>query len=134
MRFNKLLLLIIIWFSLLISCHSFNHEQHITGDYYLIATDNEDHSEISLRLPQYSSYIGRIAPKVKHVFFSETYILAEQQDIKTSNLNYYIIDIEKDGIYQEVEDCVIGPLTKSECKSLTDSLNLSEKLKMLKIE
>ena len=122
-----------ICFCFLISCHSFNREQHITGDYYLIAADNDDQTEISLKLPEYSSYIGRIGPRVREVFFSEKYILVEQQDVKSSSVNYYIIDIDKDGKYKDPEDCVIGPMTKSECKYMTDSLNLTAKLKLLKI-
>ncbi len=96
MRIIKHLIFVFSFFMCL-SC-GLNIEKEIKHPYYLISTDINSDTNISIKLAD-GNYIGRIPNKVIEYTLEGNYILAKQQDYnyKTSGLdprvNYYVLKL-----------------------------------------
>lgn len=103
-----------------VNCNSLVREEKIIGKYYLVATDNKDQLTIGYKVN--GGFVGRVPPNVKYVKYNKKYIFVERYDIKKNAIFYYILDMSKDGEYNEPKDCIIGPESKFKCDSILNSI------------
>jgi len=111
---------------LLISGCGFVHDEHITGQYRLIAVDIDEQMSISYDLGD-GSAVGRISETVFSYGYGERFIVAKQHPNGNRGItNYFYLDMTKDSKYAEPSDPVTGPLTQKEFEDEKKRLKLPD--------
>lgn len=116
--------------------------EHITGNYYLTATDYaEEDLSVSDKLEE-GSFLGVVQPKVFEIGYDENYIIAKQHPAKfgvgvNENItNFFIIDLHKESnvVSSNDESNVIGPMTEKVFYLTRKKLKIPSKIRFHEVE
>lgn len=130
---QRILYLLIL--SLLSGCLGFDIKQKVVGNYYLIATDEEEQLSLSYCEPSDQNGCGGIIEgTVFAVGFNANYIIVKQHPRIFPNppnkniTNYYILPL-KDTMNWRTKNGLIGPLTLDQFNEKRKELNIPDSLK-----
>jgi hypothetical protein len=113
-------------------------KDHVVGNYYLIALDDNKELGLFYRDPKTPSPYGRVVPNtVFAVGCDEKYIILKQHSYRPSTssygiTNYYIVLVEKDLTRANPKN-LMGPLTYEQFISKRHELNISDNLDFTKV-
>jgi hypothetical protein len=131
MKFNFLLIIIFISIQ---GCIFSVINDHIIGNYYLFAPDDDSQLELDYHAPDDGgTYSTVIAATVFAVGFNENYIIAKQHpysgssDVKNLKINYFII-LLKDTFNFRTKNGIIGPLSEDQYNLKRRELNIPDNL------
>jgi hypothetical protein len=140
MKINYLLIVFLSFFQ---SCESLAIKEHLVGNYYLIASDDQHQLGLGYHTPEDEDTYGEIVPAtVFAVGFNENYFILKQHPYifakppNTSITNYYILRNQKLFNFK-TQKGLYGPLTydqynlKRQELGIPDSLNFSKVYKDL---
>ncbi len=129
---SKILVLCFSFMSLN-ACQAFFYEEHIIGNYYLVAVDGDEDMCISYQVEDQKMYGEIIIPStVFAVGYDEDFIIVKQHpmnfpDVDKSITNYFIIPV-KNKIHKTLELNKIGPLSLEEFNKKRNELNIPQEL------
>jgi hypothetical protein len=116
-------------------------EEHLTGNYYLIAMDySDDNLNISYKLGT-DSYVGVVPSTLFAVGYDDEYIIAKRHpryglygdgSINKKVTHYYIVPL-KYKVHNSPDENRIGPLSEEEFQAKRKELNMPDSLTFTKI-
>lgn len=119
---------VIICLSLLIGLSTGCRPKKIAGHYCVEAIDVKDDTSLYYVLED-GDGIGRIEPRVISVGWDTKHIIAKRVVKARTPPLFYIVEVEKDHVYADPKDVVIGPLSEEEFWLKRKQLNVSPNLK-----
>ena len=128
MKTYNFLFYIIILIFFLFRC-GFAHEEEITKNHYLIATDVGEQMNVSYYGDDDGTIYGTIIPaKVFSIGFNKNYIIAKQHPCEDYGCidtitNYFILPV-KDSMNWETKNGLLGPLNKPQFLQKRKELNI----------
>jgi hypothetical protein len=122
MNVNAILILIAVY--LCQSC-GFAYEEHIVGNYYIVAVDSDSDAGLSYMVNE-GSFIGVIPSVVFSVGHDSKFVFVKQHpDGPNGKINYFIVPIEIKNKYK-VDEEVIGPLNENQFNAKLIQLGVSK--------
>lgn len=121
---NCIRIVLLLNLCVILSSCGFAHDEPLTGNYCLIATDLLEQMSISYSFEN-GSAVGRIDETVFAVGWDQRYIVAKQHPNNNRALtNYYYLEMAKDSPYADPRESVTGPLTAQQFASKQNELKL----------
>lgn len=124
-RLAKLILpLMALTANLFLSGCGFVFDEHLTGQYRLIAVDADEQMRVCYDLGD-GNTISRISETVFAVGWNERFVVAKQHpEGNRAVTHYYYLDMEKDSPYADPSESVTGPLSEEKFAMKRQELNL----------
>jgi hypothetical protein len=134
MKFNSVLIFVLLLF--IESCSTFVIRQHLVGEYYLTAPDEDSQLALSFQDPaNQNGYIGIVPATVLAIGYNAKYIIVKRRSQDESNKvkadMYYIVLIQNKMARLDNKN-FIGPLTYNQFISERKELNIPDSLHFTK--
>jgi hypothetical protein len=137
MKIQSLFLIIVL--ELFQGCLGADINDHLFGNYYLVAADDDNQLAFSYHTPEdESTYLTIIPATVFAVGYNQNYFIVKQHPYlfaKPPNkqiTNYFILPIKKDFNFKTMNG-LIGPLTLDEFKLKRHELEIPDSLTFSKV-
>ena len=121
------------------SCESLAIKDHLVGNYYMVASDDQHHLGLGYHTPEDEDTYGEIVPAtVFAVGFNENYFILKQHPYifakppNTKIKNYYILRNQKIFDFR-TRDGLYGPLTFNQFNTKRHELGIPDSLNFSKV-